>query len=159
MARILHYPKQNLKQTLNIMKFTWKIGMAALMIATTFVSCQKYEDGPALSLTPRVERAANTWIIAYAEEDGENVSSEFDQFELYMSTDGDAQLDASYSAFGIDYDTSTDGTWMLTSDEENIRFDYEDDDQDNEYMILRLKNDELWIKDLDRDLELHLLPK
>lgn len=141
------------------MNFTWKLGLATLMIATTFVSCQKYEDGPALSLTPRTERVANTWKIAYAEEDGENVSSDYDQYELYISADGDTELDATFTSFGVEYSTSTDGTWTFTDEQENIRFDFEDDSQDNEYEILRLKNDELWLRDLDQNLELHLLPK
>lgn len=141
------------------MKFTWRLGAITLLIAASFASCKKYEEGPLVSLTPRAERAANTWIISYAEEDGQNVSEEYDQFELYMNTDGDAELKASYSAFGVDYNTTTDGTWSFTNEEENLLLDFEDDDQDNEYTILRLKNDELWLRDLDRDLELHLLSK
>lgn len=130
-----------------------------LLTATLLGSCQKYEDGPAVSLTPREDRVANTWIIAYAEENGENVSDDFDQYELYLTTDRDATLTASYTAFGTDFNTTTNGTWNFTNDEENLRVDYEDDEQDNEFRILRLKSDELWLKDTDQDLELHLLPK
>jgi hypothetical protein len=141
------------------MNFTRTIGAMTLLAATALGSCQKYEEGPAVSLTPREDRVANTWVIAYAEENGENVSSDFDQYELYLKTDRDATLTASYTAFGTDFNTTTNGTWNFTNDDENIRFDYEDDDQDNEFRILRLKSDELWLQDIDQDLELHLLPK
>ncbi|NVK62983.1 MAG: lipocalin family protein [Flavobacteriales bacterium] len=141
------------------MNFTRTIGVMTLLTATLLGSCQKYEDGPAVSLTPREDRVANTWIIAYAEENGENVSDDFDQYELYLTTDRDATLTASYTAFGTDFNTTTNGTWNFTNDEENLRVDYEDDEQDNEFRILRLKSDELWLKDTDQDLELHLLPK
>ncbi|XOV67829.1 MAG: hypothetical protein ACFHU9_01395 [Fluviicola sp.] len=141
------------------MKFTLKIGLIALMSASTLVGCQKYEDGPMLSLTPRTERVANTWKITYAEQNGEDVSNDYEQYELYLTTDGEAQLDAVYSAFGSEFTTSTEGIWMFTNDEENILFDFEDDSQDDTYEILRLKNEELWLHDLDRDLELRLIPK
>jgi len=141
------------------MKISRTFGILAVLSATVLGSCQKYEEGPAISLTPRTERVANTWIISYAQEDGQNVSEDYDQYELYMNTDGDAQLTASYSAFGTSYNTTTDGTWTFTNEEENLKVDFEDDDQDNEYRILRLKSDELWLQDLDQDLELHLLSK
>lgn len=135
------------------------LAVTGLLMLTSVVSCKKYEDGPLISLTPRAERMTNTWVFAYAEEDGENVSSEYDQYELYMNLDGEAQLDASYTSFGVTYSTSTSGKWRFTNDEENVLFDFDDDEFDNEYNILRLMNEELWLKDLDKDLELHLLPK
>ena len=33
------------------------------IIAATLQSCQKYEDGPTLSLLSRAERVANTWKV------------------------------------------------------------------------------------------------
>lgn len=135
-------------------------GLAGIALTLlTVPGCNKYEDGPAVSLIPRADRVANTWIFAYAEEDGENVSEQFDQYELFMNSDGDAQLDAQYTIFGTTYQTSTSGTWAFTNDQENLRLDFEDDAQDNEYEILRLTEKELWLRDLDRDLEIHLLEK
>lgn len=132
-------------------------GIAMILFMTS--GCKKYEDGPAVSLTPRSERVANTWTFSYAEEDGENVSDQYDQYELFLNSDGDAQLNAKYTAFGTTYETTTDGTWMFQNNDENIVFDFEDDSQDNEFRILRLTNDELWLEDLDQDLEIHLLEK
>ena len=141
------------------MNITKTFGAAVLVAATALGSCQKYEEGPLVSLTPREERVANTWKIAYAEEDGQNVSEQFDQYELYLTTDRDALLTASYTAFGTTFNTTTDGTWNFTNEQENLRLDFEDDEQDNEFRILRLENDELWLQDIDQDLELHLLTK
>jgi hypothetical protein len=136
------------------------IGLAALFALGTTVSCEKkYEDGPVVSLTPRVERMANTWIFAYAEQDGENVSDEFDQYELYMNAEYEAELDATYRAFGVEYSTTTMGTWSFQNEEEEVKFDYDDDEFDNEFKILRLLKDELWLKDMDENLEIHLLSK
>lgn len=140
-------------------KLKWLLLMCLGLALLPFASCKKYEDGPLLSVTPRSERVANTWIIAYAEENNENVSDQYDQYELYLTADGDAELDASYTAFGVEYVTSTSGTWSFQNDEEWLNLDFEDDDQDATYEILRLTNDELWIKNLDNNVELHLLEK
>jgi hypothetical protein len=140
-------------------KITFAFLIAGLTIGLTATSCKKYEDGPNVSLTSRTERVANTWIISYAEEDGENVSSEFNQYELFMNSSGDATLDANYTVFGTTYQNQTSGTWVFTNDEANLRLDFDDDSQDGEYRILRLTNDELWLKDISQNLELHLLEK
>jgi len=133
------------------------LGLVLLLSAIT--GCNKYEDGPEISIIPRADRVANTWIFAYAEEDGKNVSDQYDQYELYLNKDGDAELNAKYTVFGNSYETSTDGTWSFTNDQENIKLDFEDDDQDGEYVILRLTSDELWMRDVSQNLEIHLLEK
>lgn len=137
--------------------WSWILGVVITL--SLLPSCQKYEDGPAISLIPRSDRVANTWIFAYAEEDGENVSEQYDQYELYLNSDGDAELNAKYTAFGTSYETTTNGTWKFTNTQENLQLDFEDDSQDGEYVILRLTNDELWLKDANRNLEIHLLEK
>eukprot|EP00389_Voromonas_pontica_P008456 GDKH01012828.1.p1 GENE.GDKH01012828.1~~GDKH01012828.1.p1 ORF type:complete len:156 (+),score=9.91 GDKH01012828.1:1-468(+) len=136
-----------------------QFGLLGVLFTGAIVSCKKYEDGPDISLIPRKERVANTWIFAYAVEDGQNVSQNFDQYELYMNTDGDATLDANYQVFGVDTETTTNGTWTFQNDQENLRLDFEDDSQDGVYEIKRLTSDELWLKDVSRDLEIHLLEK
>lgn len=131
-----------------------------VLLSSLFLSCEKkYDDDNTIELTSRKERVANTWIISYAEDDGENVSSNYDQYELYLNSDGDATLDADYTAFGVTYETSTEGTWAFRNDDEELVLDFEDDEQDADYQILRLNNDELWVLNLDNNIELHLLEK
>jgi hypothetical protein len=138
-------------------KITVALIAATIMISAT--SCSKYEDGPGVSLVPRDERVANTWEFDKVYEDGEEVTENYDQYELYTSSDGDAQLDAEYNFGGVTVETSTNGTWEFQNDEENISFDYEDDDQDNTYQILRLTQDELWLRELGGETEIHLKEK
>ena len=136
------------------------LALTVLFAAGTMISCEKkYEDGPVVSLTSKQDRVANTWKFAYAEEDGENVSSEYDQYELYLNTSNEAELKAEYTSFGVTYSSETSGTWSFTNEEENLLLNFDNDDFDNEYRILRLMKDELWIEDLDKDLEIHLLSK
>lgn len=140
-------------------KITFAFLIGCLTIGLVATSCKKYDDGPTVSLTSRTERVANTWIIGYAEEDGQNVSSEFNQYELFLNSSGDATLDANYTVFGTTYQDQTTGTWVFTNEEANLKLDFQDDSQDGEYRILRLTNDELWLKDISQNLELHLLEK
>jgi len=129
------------------------ISALALMI---FTSCEKYEEGPTISLVPRSERVENTWVVDRAYEDGEDVTSSYDQYELTLTQDGAATLEADYTFFGTEIETSTDGTWEFTNDEENISFDYEDDIADGTYQILKLTQDEFWLRKTGDDLELQL---
>lgn len=124
------------------------------IVGLTFASCNKYEEGPALSIIPKNERVANTWQIYYAQDDGQNVSDNYDQYTLYLTADGAAQLDADYFVLGTQYQTSTQGTWSFENDKQDIRLDYEDDSEDQVYQILMLKSDEMRLRAKGDDLEL-----
>lgn len=127
------------------------LGLSALLFMP---ACEKYEEGPALSLRSKKARIANTWIISEATDDGRDVSSDYDQFELTLTRDGDASLLAKYSIGDFDFTVETDGTWDFTDDKESLRLDFEDDDSDATYQILRLKENELWLREEGEDLEL-----
>lgn len=128
------------------------------MIITLAPACKKYEEGPAVSLKSKKERIANTWKIDRATDDGEDVTENFDQYTLMLTKDGDATLNARYSWGDVDIIVETDGTWEFDDKKEEIHFNYEDDDADVNYQILKLKEDELWLREEGEDLELHLVP-
>ncbi len=130
------------------------IGLSALIIT----SCNKYDDGPAISLKSRTERVANTWEVEEAMNDGNDVSSDFDQYQLTMLSDGDATLVALYSIGDLSFEFETDGTWEFQDNQEKIFLDFENDDADRTFVILRLMEDELWLREQGGDLELHLRP-
>lgn len=140
-----------------------RIKMSAVFIAAislfAVTSCSKYEDGPGVSLVPRDERVANTWEYDKVFEDGEEVTENYDQYELYLTSDGDAELDAEYQFGGVTVETSTNGTWEFQNEEENLSLDFEDDDQDNTYQILRLTQEELWLREIGGETEIHLKEK
>lgn len=138
---------------------TMKTILIGLIASATIVSCNKYEEGPAISLIPKKERVANTWVIYHAEDNGNDVSDDYDQYELYLTSDGDAELSADYTFLGTQYQTETNGTWNFTSDKENISFDYEDDSQDGEYQILMLTEEEMRLRKTGDDLELRFTEK
>lgn len=128
-------------------------GCTALM-----TSCKKYDDGPTISLRSRSERVANNWRVDGATDNGNDVTNSFQRYEVSFTKGGDATLVAHYSFIGIDYDYSTSGTWSFESSDEKIRVDYQNDAADATYLILRLKEKELWLKQEGTNLELHLVP-
>lgn len=136
-----------------------KIMLSLIIVSTFLMSCRKYEDGPDISLVPRKQRVANTWVIVKAVDDDRDVTNDYDHYELYLTKDGFAELDAKYNVFGESYSTETAGTWMFKNEQENILFDYEDDAQDGEYQILRLTMHEMWLRKTGDDLALYLQTK
>ena len=140
---------------MNIQK-TLVIGIAAMMLTT---GCKKYEDGPAVSFRSKKARIANTWRVEKALNGSEDVTSDFDQYELQMLTNGNATLSALYHLGDLSFEFQTNGTWSLENNNEDLRLDFENDAADETYEILRLKEDELWLRTKSKDLELHLTPR
>ena len=92
-------------------------------------------------------------------DNNEDVTESFDKYELFLTEDGDAELNAEYRILGETFDTETNGTWSFQNDKTEIRFDYEDDGYDNQYQILKLTKDEMWLRENGGDLEIHLMSK
>lgn len=135
------------------------VALIAAVLMTAATSCNKYDDGPGVSLIPRNERVANTWVYDEVYENGEDVTEDYELYELYTSSNGDAELEAEYTFGGTVFETTTDGTWEFQNEEQNLSFDFEDDSQDNTYQILRLTQDEMWLRELGGETELHLKEK
>lgn len=99
---------------------------------------------------------ANDWTFEEVTDDGEDVTSSYDQFNLDMSKDGDASLTAKYAWGDLSLETETDGTWEFDDKKETLVLDFEDDDADGTYQILRLTSDELWLREKGQDREIKL---
>jgi hypothetical protein len=122
-------------------------------------SCKKYEEGPAFSLKSKTERVANSWKVAQAFEDGKDVTADYNKYELDLTKTGSARLSAKYKFAGLNYQFETDGTWSFVSDKEKIAFNFNADEADAVYTILKLKEDEMWLREDGEDFEIHLVPR
>jgi hypothetical protein len=147
------------KQKLSIMKNKkiW-IGVAALSMLV-FSACNKYDDGPGVSLRSRKERISNEWRVDKAYNGSDDVSSDFDQYNITLRKDNSTTLEATYSFLSVDYSYSTNGTWSFLDNDTKVRVDYENNDADNTYVILKLEEDRLWVREEGSDLVLHLVPR
>lgn len=120
------------------------------------MGCNKYDDGPGVSLVPRTERVANRWVIDKAISNEEDVTGAFDQYVLTLNTDKAATLVANYTLFGIAISNQTTGTWSFANDQEQLVLDFEDNAADAIYQMNRLTQKELWLRKMGEDLELRL---
>lgn len=136
------------------MKYLTILLSASVLMATT--SCKKYEDGPGISFLSKKSRVANTWEIEKATNNGNDVTSEYDQYELKLTKNGDAELDAKYEFGNFTGEFETDGTWKFADDKETLILDFQDDDADKSYQILRLTKDEMWLRETGEEVELEL---
>lgn len=133
--------------------------LPALAILLSHTACKKYAEGPMLSLRSKTERVANNWKIGQALDNGSDVTSDYNKFELDLGKGGHAKLSAEYTFFGNKITYSTEGTWVFVSNKEKISFDFENDDADGVYRILRLKEKEMWLKEDGGNVELHFVPR
>jgi hypothetical protein len=123
------------------------------------LGCKKYPDGPLISLRSKTERVANNWKIGQALDNGHDVTSDYNRYQLNLTKSGSASLSAKYKFLGIDYEYVTTGTWAFVSNNEKISFDFDNNDADAVYQILRLKEVEMWLKKDGGTLEFHFVPQ
>lgn len=89
-----------------------------------FNSCKKYEEGPALSLLSKKQRAANTWNIVKYYENGTDKTEDsklvFTDFVLIMDKNN-MKYSKSFKALGLlPYGES--GSWKFSSDQSSLEF-------------------------------------
>ncbi len=129
------------------------------LITFLIFSCKKYPDGPNFSWTSATERVANNWKVGKALDGNTDVTSDFEKYEITFTKNYAATLSAKYKAFGITYQYVTEGTWSFGDNEKKLIVNYNDDNADKTYIILKLAEDEMWLKEEGTNLELHLIPR
>jgi hypothetical protein len=126
--------------------FKIALALTVLVSATTFTSCNKYEEGPAISLRSAESRVDNTWEVEkFIDSDGTETAGDSNDPVYTMTKDGELSV-----VIGSQNAT---GNWTLNSDETTLRLEYTYSfiNFDFTYTILRLTNDELWLEDEDGD--------
>jgi len=120
------------------------------------LSCKKYEEGPLLSLKSKKERLANTWKVETALRNSEDISQEYRNYHLTFTKEG------YFFVFYVEQSANStiQGTWVLSNDKKEISTSYYVDTQTKTitYKILRLKENELYLFDIETNTELRFIP-
>lgn len=118
--------------------------VAVMGAAFTFSSCNKYEDGPKISLLTKKARLVNTWKVENVTSTSSN-GNVTDLTSLYSDLVLTIKKDETYT---ITWGSSSDaGTWELGGDKDDIRFmSSQPNSTEMSYRILKLKSKELWWK-------------
>jgi hypothetical protein len=122
------------------------------------VSCKKYEEGPVVSLKSKTERLANTWKVEKAMENGENKLSEYNNIRITLTREGYYFY---YTVGLASFSFSFTGSWKLVNDNKVMEAEVKDGAGVpiiKRYKIIRLKENEVWLIDLDNMRELRLIP-
>ena len=130
--------------------------LTALTLGIALSSCNKYEDGPSISLRSRAARVAGDWKVKKATSDGQDVTSILTGFNYSINYTKDGNYTATMTFMGT---TDTEkGTWefydndtkMISTDAAGLK---------DTMAITMLKNAEMHLKSLDGKDELQLEAK
>jgi hypothetical protein len=125
--------------------FKIALALTVLASATALTSCNKYQDGPGISLRSAESRVVNTWEVEkYIDSDGTETAGDSNDPVYTMTKDGE---------YSIDDVIDSSGDWSLVDEEATLRFEstvftvaFVLD-----YTILRLTNDEMWLEATNGD--------
>lgn len=104
-------------------------------------SCQKYSEGPALSLRSRTERVANTWKVDNYKVNETDYTSLMNGYVETYSKDGNF----SFSWGSI----SGTGKWSFQNDDAEIRITGTSNQSSQTLYILKLEEKQLWYYYMD----------
>jgi hypothetical protein len=138
--------------------------LGLLLLSLVGVSgCKKYPDGPTISLLPKSWRLEENWKKQKVYKNGTDISdlsaSKTKSESFNIKKDGSFTYDATLTSGSISYA----GTWAFSSDKTVVYFTYVygSNYQNDTYLILRLKEDDLWMRWIDPsgdEYEYHYVP-
>jgi len=129
--------------------------VASIMMLVFVASCGKYEEGPAISLRSKKARLVNKWQLEKSYKNGQEQTLTEDDKKSYMEIKDDNTVDL--AGYVYDQMMIISGTWSEIDNYSKIRLTFSGTVSgipytfEEEYTILRLKNDELWVKYVDDD--------
>lgn len=139
------------------MKTVKFLSVSLLLVVFVMGSCSKYEEGPLLSLRTKKARLAGVWKVEKTiSNDGEtNYPSSDDNGTIEYTKDN--VVKTTFEFFGLEVVIS--GEWEFIKDKEWLRTSIEinGEQEVEESKIIKLKNDELWVEDVNGN-QTHFVP-
>lgn len=149
-------------------KILWLILPVVLFSA----SCNKYEDGPAISAYTKTHRLANVWILKQVFETTSSgtrtdKTSDYEAYYygLVLTIDKKNLYSLSYSTLNI-LAYQEDGTWVYNGDKTHVFFTKTSSSSasslGSDWTILKLKEKELWgtyTQSNGTVVEVHFIPR
>lgn len=114
---------------------TWIIGVS-VMLVFLFQSCQKYEDGPLISIRSWGERISNTWKVDNLKINGSDYTSIVTNYTETFTKSGTYTYDWSL--------LNGSGTWKFQNNDEEVILNGNDDHSSRTLIILKLEEKQFW---------------
>lgn len=135
----------------------------ALLLALIFsaAGCKKYEKGPALSFRSKTERISNKWKIYQVYEGGQDKTADYKNtfYNWINEMKSDGKYTLTYRPGNL-FDYTETGTWKFIEDNTKVYLDKDGSNDDGSWTIIKLKEDEVWVKTTynNTEIELRLIP-
>lgn len=132
-------------------------------ITVSFTNCSKYDDGPLISLRGKENRLVNSWSYTLVMRNGVNVmeglvmgSINYTQSSIGFTKEG--RFTEIYTIDAIA--AQKDGDWSFDQNKQNIILNFDDESEQRNLRILKLKNTELWLEESfdDNTIEYQMMP-
>jgi hypothetical protein len=128
------------------MKLKKLIFIVTVAVCVSFVSvtssCDKYAEGPMISLMTAKARLSGDWKMMEAFTNGVDVMSSYPNYFLHIEKNGNYSIEWSYSGFQF----SDTGKWNFNNDKSMVRF-VDSDGDEFWYTIVMLKNKNLKLRE------------
>ncbi len=124
---------------------------SSLLSVTMLQSCQKYDEGPMVSLRSRKERVANTWKVDNYKINGSDYTSLVTKYTETFTKEG---------AYSYDWSIlNGSGTWKFQNNDKEIKLDGSDGHSSRTLVILKLEEKQFWYYTMDGNdkYEYHLV--
>ena len=114
-------------------------------------SCQKYPDGPFISLHTRTERLAQSWRVDNYKKNGTDYTSAYQSYSETYTKSG-----------GYSYSSSIlvgSGSWVFTNSDKDIQLTGINNQSSHTLIILKLEQSEFWYYYIDGGdkMEFHMV--
>jgi hypothetical protein len=128
---------------------TLSLSLVCAFLLLSFSGCQKYPDGPLLSLRTKAHRMCENWKRVKEYENGTDITST--AMSHIYSESRNIFMDGTFS-----YNLSTDngsvsysGTWVFSTDKTIVNFAYVvgTTNVNETFLILRLKEGDMWLRE------------
>ncbi|MCD6018783.1 MAG: hypothetical protein K0S53_1904 [Bacteroidetes bacterium] len=96
-------------------------------------------------------------MIAQVTDNGNDVTFDYDRYSLNFSEKGEVNLLANFKVRRSSYEYNTIGTWFFLNNHKKLLLDFENNNADGVYHILKLQEEEIWLKKEGEPLELHFV--
>jgi len=128
--------------------------LCLLLIFTSVVSCKKYPEGPAISISSKSSRLSNVWKVEKVIKNGADVSSLFTSTNYTETYEKNGGFSFSSSLF------NGSGAWNFANNNTMIKRSGVNGQISSDITILRLKSNSLWYKSTFNgdSYEFHLIP-
>jgi hypothetical protein len=144
------------------MKKFLTLTLISVIIGFGLSSCKKYEEGPGLSLRSKTKRLAKTWKLQSATDKTAGVG--VDVTDQFLGADLDKVYTYKFDENGgflvNNNGVETEGEWKFDDKKENIEILKGQSVMPEIYEIIKLKNEELWLKQTvaTQKTEYHFIP-